>query len=249
MQEKELNKYIKEVYELESRVYKLQNLIQYIEKEIKSLSDYEYNKKFKTNKLIKEIKFNIYGVSFSLGPILGIIISFIINKQTVYLNVLVIWIIVCTFSLYAVLRWLYRFEIMAIKRNQKTDIQNNLDLEQLSLCYYNLKHAYIKTRVILKEYYNNEIITPKFQNLVAISSFYDYFLSNKCTQLIGENGAYNIFEKEKDNLITDINVVKFNLDQLKLKQRKLYEVIIETNKLIKELPTIINCEMDYLISI
>lgn len=64
MQEKELNKYIKGVYELESRVYKQQKLIQYIENEIKSLSDYEYKERFKTNKLVKEIRFYIYGVSF-----------------------------------------------------------------------------------------------------------------------------------------------------------------------------------------
>ncbi|MFQ8705474.1 MAG: hypothetical protein ACLR9T_05365 [Thomasclavelia sp.] len=249
MQEKELNKYIKGVYELESRVYKQQKLIQYIENEIKSLSDYEYKERFKTNKLVKEIRFYIYGVSFSLGPILGIMISFIINKQTVQLIDLVIWIIVCTLSLYAVLRWFYRVEIMIIKRNQKTDIQNNLDLEQLSLFHYNLKLAYIKTTITLKEYYNNEIIIPKYQNLIAISSFYDYFSSNKCTELIGIDGAYQIFENEKDNLITDIDVIKLNLEQLKLKQKKLYKVIIETNKLIKELPTIINCEIDYLIKI
>ena len=249
MQEKELNKYIKGVYELESRVYKQQKLIQYIENEIKSLSDYEYKERFKTNKLVKEIRFYIYGVSFSLGPILGIMISFIINKQTVQLIDLVIWIIVCTLSLYAVLRWFYRVEIMIIKRNQKTDIQNNLDLEQLSLFHYNLKLAYIKTTITLKEYYNNEIIIPKYQNLIAISSFYDYFSSNRCTELIGIDGAYQIFENEKDNLITDIDVIKLNLEQLKLKQKKLYKVIIETNKLIKELPTIINCEIDYLIKI
>lgn len=249
MQEKELNKYIKGVYELESRVYKQQKLMQYIENEIKSLSDYESNKRFKINKLIKEIRFYIYGVSLSLGPILGIMISFVINKQTVQLIDLVIWMVVCTISLYAVLRWFYRVEIMLIKRNQKTDIQNNLNLEQLILFHHNLKLAYVKTIVTLKEYYDNKIIIPKYQNLIAVSTFYDYFSSNKCTQLIGINGAYEIFENEKDNLITDIDVVKLNLNQLKFKQEKLYRVIIEANRLIKELPTMINCELDYLIRI
>lgn len=105
------------------------------------------------------------------------------------------------------------------KKKSKTDIQNNLDLEQLSLFHYNLKLAYIKTTITLKEYYNNEIIIPKYQNLIAISSFYDYFSSNKCTELIGIDGAYQIFENEKDNLITDIDVIKLNLEQLKLKQK------------------------------
>lgn len=76
----------------------------------------------------------------------------------------------------------------------------------------------------LKKLYSINIIHPKYQNLIAIASFCEYFETGRCTQLEGHEGAYNIFENEVrlDKIITNQERILDSLDQIKNNQYTLY---------------------------
>lgn len=80
------------------------------------------------------------------------------------------------------------------------------------------------TEATLKKLYSINIIHPKYQNLIAIASFCEYFETGRCTQLEGHEGAYNIFENEVrlDKIITNQERILDSLDQIKNNQYTLY---------------------------
>lgn len=94
--------------------------------------------------------------------------------------------------------------------------------------YNQTANACVKT---LKELYDMNIIFPKYRNLVAISQIYEYFMSGRCTQLEGHEGAYNIFESElrQNIIINKLNDVLNQLEQIKQNQYMIYQAIQEAN--------------------
>lgn len=88
-----------------------------------------------------------------------------------------------------------------------------------------------ETRNVLEQYYSLDIIFPKYRNLIAICSFYEYFLSGRCEALAGHEGAYNIFENEArlDRICTKLDEVVQRLDEIKTNQYMLYDVIQKGN--------------------
>lgn len=115
-------------------------------------------------------------------------------------------------------------------------LRNNL-LKEHKFIYYNIK----KTQDVLDKIYSLNIIYPKYRNLCAISSFYEYFQSGRCTTLAGHEGAYNIFENEirLDRIVQQLDVVIEKLDQIKRNQYMLYNAIKQSqeisNNIIKEI--------------
>ena len=51
----------------------------------------------------------------------------------------------------------------------------------------------------LKSLYENDILFEKYKNICAISSFLEYYESERTDTLTGQNGAYNIYENELSN--------------------------------------------------
>ena len=87
---------------------------------------------------------------------------------------------------------------------------------------------------ILNQLYSADIIFPKYRNLIAISQIYEYFMSGRCTQLEGHEGAYNIFETEirQNIIISQLNTVIDNLEEIKNTQYMIYDAIQESNQLL-----------------
>lgn len=83
----------------------------------------------------------------------------------------------------------------------------------------------------LKQLYSLDIIFPKYRNLVAISQIYEYYMSGRCSQLEGHEGAYNIFESEvrQNIIISQLNVAINYLAQIQQNQYMLYEALQEAN--------------------
>ena len=50
---------------------------------------------------------------------------------------------------------------------------------------------------ILKKYYDMDVIFPKYRNFSAVCSFYEYLMTERCSELTGPNGAYNLYETER----------------------------------------------------
>lgn len=79
--------------------------------------------------------------------------------------------------------------------------------------------------------YGLNVIHPKYRNLVAISAFYDYLMTGRCSMLTGNGGAYNLFEAEsKTKLIMDrISDITASLEELRENQNFLYQQVAEAN--------------------
>lgn len=54
----------------------------------------------------------------------------------------------------------------------------------------------------LKSLYESDILFEKYKNICAISSFLEYYESERTDTLTGQNGAYNIYENELSNKST-----------------------------------------------
>lgn len=81
------------------------------------------------------------------------------------------------------------------------------------------------------ELYSYNIVFGKYRNLVALSSFYEYLMSGRCSSLEGPNGAYNIFETEirANQIISQLSDVINSLEQIKSNQYIAYSQLSEMN--------------------
>ena len=94
-----------------------------------------------------------------------------------------------------------------------------------------------ETVQVLNQYYSKDIIFPKYRNLIAICSFYEYFMSGRCNTLTGHEGAYNIFENEVrlERICTKLDEVVERLEDIKANQYVLYDAIQEGNRITERL--------------
>ena len=85
--------------------------------------------------------------------------------------------------------------------------------------------------------YATDIVFSKYQNVVALSSFYEYLMSGRCSTLEGANGAYNLYESEiRANLvISQLDQVLNSMEQIKKNQYMIYTEMQNTNKAIKHM--------------
>lgn len=91
-----------------------------------------------------------------------------------------------------------------------------------------------ESKSALSKLYTFDVIFPKYRNLVAISTFYEYFASGRVTELEGPNGAYNLYENElRMNLIINkLDIIITKLDEIKANQYALYNELKDTNQII-----------------
>lgn len=74
-----------------------------------------------------------------------------------------------------------------------------------------------KTLVARNELYAYDIVFGKYRNVVALSSFYEYLMSGRCSALEGADGAYNIYENEirANRVIAQLDTVISSLEEIK----------------------------------
>ena len=101
-----------------------------------------------------------------------------------------------------------------------------------------------ETKENLERVYSKNIIYPKYRNLPALTSIYEYYVTGRCEELSGPYGAYNLYEDEvrKDKVISQLNTIIANLEQIKQNQYKLYEQVCQiqsnSNRMVRELNAI-----------
>ena len=105
-----------------------------------------------------------------------------------------------------------------------------------------------ETRRVLELMYQKNLIFEKYHNLVAVSSFYEYLSSGRCTCLEGHEGAYNIFEMEvrQNTIIRKLDEVISKLDRIEQNQYLLYSAISTTNNVLRRMENGINESMQKL---
>lgn len=94
---------------------------------------------------------------------------------------------------------------------------------------------------VLASFYASDVIYPKYRTLPALTSIYEYFITGRCDELTGPHGAYNLYEDElrKDTVISQLNTVIENLEQIKNNQYMLYQQV----KAIQENTAVIASEL------
>lgn len=107
-----------------------------------------------------------------------------------------------------------------------------------------LKH-YAEAKI---RYENMNVVFPKYRDLVAYSSFYEYIQTGRCTSLSGSDGAYNLYESEQrqDAIITKLSNVLESLEQIKANQFIIYSQMKEMNKTLNSLNHSMNAAVDSL---
>lgn len=84
-----------------------------------------------------------------------------------------------------------------------------------------------KTFAARNELYACGVIFEKYRDVVALSSFYEYLMSGRCTKLEGPDGAYNLYESEirANRVIAQLDQVIDSLEQIKQNQYMMYSAM------------------------
>ncbi|MEE0179612.1 MAG: hypothetical protein U0I25_07670 [Oscillospiraceae bacterium] len=101
----------------------------------------------------------------------------------------------------------------------------------------NLMDAAFPVNDALRALYNTGIIWEKYQNLVAVSTMYEYIASGRCDRLDGPYGAYNLYESElrQNIIIGQLSKIETHLEQIKENQNMLYYELRDANTSISRL--------------
>ena len=69
---------------------------------------------------------------------------------------------------------------------------------------------------LLKLAYSADVIFPKYRNIEAMTTIYEYFETGRCSSLRGPDGAYNLYESElrSNVIIGKLDVVSDKLDAI-----------------------------------
>lgn len=83
----------------------------------------------------------------------------------------------------------------------------------------------------LEKLYSLDVIYPKYREMLPVITMHEYLESGRCTELVGSDGAYNLFESEsrQDIIISSLDRVVSMLEQIRNNQYALYSAIEESN--------------------
>lgn len=89
----------------------------------------------------------------------------------------------------------------------------------------------------LEQLYDENIIFPKYRNLIAITAINEYLMSGRCDKLEGTDGAYNLYEMElrQNIIIAQLSSIIDNLEQIRNNQYSLYSELQKSNCIIDEI--------------
>lgn len=90
---------------------------------------------------------------------------------------------------------------------------------------------------LLTQLYAQDIIHPKYRNFLAIAQIYEYFDTGRCIELVGPNGAYNLYEQElRQNTIIDrLDVIVSQLQMLNRTMAYVASAISESNSILRNI--------------
>lgn len=266
-----LTLYIEKIYELETSLYSQKKIRQNMLDRIYNIQTMEYQKYNNTSVdgVVERIANAFFASLFFLIP--GYIFGFLIfftTHFTTYTNYTVSKILMKSFSYDWKITIIFFMVILVVQiksyledsKKIKNNISDNEKIKKYNnyvdynkkeiLPIYNtqlreINELYSNTENVLKNYYSKNIVYEKYQNLIAISSFYEYLKSGICSELGGHEGCYNKFDTEirLNMIIGKLDQVIDKLDQIEENQRMLYEAIQTANNQSKR----IGNQMDQLI--
>lgn len=120
-------------------------------------------------------------------------------------------------------------ELVALNDAKVKNIEDNVAqaIKKINDEYWSLK-------VTLRKLYDMNIIFPKYRNIFAVCSLYEYLASGRCSTLEGHEGAYNIYESElrQELILIKLDVVISQLEDIKQNQYMLYKEMKEMKSIL-----------------
>lgn len=118
-------------------------------------------------------------------------------------------------------------------KNSPSVVVRDMTDQDLADCTNVLKKAYEAE----KTYLSLDILFPKYATLPAVATIYEYFMTGRCNELGGPNGAYNLFESEirANRVIEQLDAINEKLDQIKSNQYTLYNAVQSVNSQLSNL--------------
>lgn len=241
--------YLKRVVDLEKSVYMQSQAINQVSNQINNLG---WRTQYQRPDFPGEYSKNILsgtGTFACAGGLIGAIIGIFAGG---FINGLIIGAIACIlltiiFNIFEVSsenserQKNYETELAAYNNAVSDDTkrvnQEQLEKDRLNKLLPIMINERDETLSVLDQYYKKDIIFPKYRNLIAMCSFYEYFVSGRCSSLKGHEGAYNIFENEArlERICTKLDEVVQKLDEIKSNQYILFDAIQEGNKMSQQI--------------
>lgn len=99
------------------------------------------------------------------------------------------------------------------------------------------ENALIELNYTVRKLYSYGVVYEKYRDIVALSTFYEYFMAGRCDSLEGANGAYNLYESEvRANLIiTNLQQIERDLQQIAKNQYMICHQLKEMNRSLNDL--------------
>lgn len=130
--------------------------------------------------------------------------------------------------------------------NDSVRVQNELPKKQYILSQCNtLSQMLTNSRSKLRNIYSCDILAPKYRNIIAVSSIYEYLKNGRTKGLEmngSDEGAYNKFESELrlNKIITNTDIIIQKLDVVIENQRELANTMRNAQNSINHLITSTN---------
>lgn len=98
-------------------------------------------------------------------------------------------------------------------------------------------HEVYALKQTLDKFYAMDIIFPKYRNIFALCSIYEYLAAGRCNSLEGHEGAYNIYESElrQDLILVKLDIVISQLEDIKRNQYMLYQEMKTMNSTLRSI--------------
>lgn len=263
MEYEELKSYLKDVYEAERQIYSLREIANLYENELERLNG-EYNTLYvcepifgetkKSHTIVKPPK-DLYDVEKLVSKLLvygkdGIDFPFdrwdIIKDVTNMLE---------RYKKRRLFKTYYPPEIYEKGSALSNEIiecysryyNNDLEVKRTHLLPFceKTKKEYteqvleilVASEKLLSQLYAQDIIHPKYRNFLAIAQIYEYLDTGRCTELVGPNGAYNLYEQElrQNTIIDKLDVIITQLEMLNRTMSYVASAINQSNSLLREI--------------
>lgn len=226
-----MKEYLSHVVEIESLVYEQSVAILKFHETIKKLKNHPYEKK----RIIPSFDIDLFSLYFILSGMCGGIVGIIF--AAIFITgwpVLIGCLLGVTAGIILYVKRLKRDIASAEKENKEIEERNQIlykrnckKIEELTKALVTAQENLKRSCEIRKEIYSHNIIHDKYRNIIAVSSFYEYFDTGICNALEGVDGAYRNYEIEirLDKIIGQLDVIIEKLEQIRSTQYKLYCVL------------------------
>lgn len=79
-----------------------------------------------------------------------------------------------------------------------------------------------KSKQLLDQFYDLDVIRPKYRNLLCVATFLEYLENERCYSLTGHEGCYNLFEEERQRgiIIAQLTDISRQLSQIRKNQER-----------------------------